>query len=146
MARAESQCHTIGPYLRGIATLLGHNAATIARSIGYSEPTVRQWLSGRRQLTIDNAMLIAKSIDVDFSLIISAYSIGYKEKDTNLWCSEFFKECIKSVFIIQQELGSDMAELRPAHAAAMRARLLEASKAMLDRKLATNNDLTQFRT
>jgi transcriptional regulator with XRE-family HTH domain len=134
MNKSKTTCNMIGPYLLTIAKQLGQTPASVARTIGYNEPTVRQWLTGRRPLTIDNAFLIANAIGADFSIVIKAFSIGYTHHDATLLRSEFFSEWINSVFVIHQELGADTDELRASHAQTMRQKLLEASRSMISRK------------
>jgi transcriptional regulator with XRE-family HTH domain len=137
MSDSETRCQ-MGPFLKSIASLLGYNAASLARKIGQSEPTVRQWLSGRRPLSLENTILISDAMGVSLPVIIQAYTTGYRESDAHLFCSEFLGEWLNSMFVIHQELGSEIRELKPAHASALCQKLIAASKEMLDRKAASS--------
>jgi hypothetical protein len=98
---------------------------------------VRQWLSGRRPLSFENTLLISNAIGVHLAVIIEAYTIGYTAIDPQFFRSPFVDEWLKSMFVIHQELGSEIKELKPSHASAVCQKLITASKEMLDRKAAS---------
>jgi transcriptional regulator with XRE-family HTH domain len=133
MSDSETRCQ-MGPFLKSVALTLGFNATSIARKTGQSEATVRQWLSGRRTISLENTILISNAIGVNLSVIIEAYTIGYTGIDPQLFRSAFMTEWLNSMFVIHQELGPEIKELKPAHASAVCQKLITASKEMLDRK------------
>ncbi len=141
MTKSYTRGHCIGPFLRQVASLLNISAAEIARKMSVSEGTVRQWLTGRRSLTTENAMAIILILGVDSSTIFHAYTKGYSNLSQDFLSSAFLREWINSAFIIHQELGSDITELRAVHAEAARVKFLSASRAMLDRKSAADIEM-----